>query len=58
MCVGEGYAWFSIILYLMFCLVSASLSYASFSLSPDNGFIPESLLEGVMKALDLVSEPE
>lgn len=24
----------------------------------DNGFIPESLLEDVMKALDLVSEPE
>lgn len=30
----------------------------SLSLSPDNGFIPESLLEDVMKALDLVSEPE
>ena len=27
-------------------------------LSLDNGFIPESLLEDVMKALDLVSEPE
>lgn len=26
--------------------------------SPDNGFIPESLLEDVMKALDLVSDPE
>ena len=28
------------------------------SRSLDNGFIPESLLEDVMKALDLVSEPE
>lgn len=30
----------------------------SLSLPPDNGFIPDSLLEEVMKALDLVSEPE
>uniref|UniRef100_A0A3B4AEC5 Ubiquitin carboxyl-terminal hydrolase MINDY n=1 Tax=Periophthalmus magnuspinnatus TaxID=409849 RepID=A0A3B4AEC5_9GOBI len=28
------------------------------SFDPENGFIPESLLEDVMKALDLVSEPE
>lgn len=26
--------------------------------SLDNGFIPDTLLEDVMKALDLVSEPE
>lgn len=32
--------------------------YLSVLLSADNGFIPESLLEDVMKALDLVSEPE
>lgn len=30
----------------------------SLSLPLDNGFIPDCLLEEVMKALDLVSEPE
>lgn len=61
MCVGEGFAlFFNSSLYLMFCLKSAPFLYVSFSrsLSVDNGFIPESLLEDVMKALDLVSEPE
>lgn len=38
---------------LLSLYVSLSLSF-----SPDNGFIPDSLLEDVMKALDLVSEPE
>lgn len=30
----------------------------SFVTSLDNGFIPDTLLEDVMKALDLVSDPE
>lgn len=30
----------------------------SFATSSDNGFIPDTLLEDVMKALDLVSDPE
>jgi len=31
------------------------MSFVAFS---DNGFIPDTLLEDVMKALDLVSDPE
>ncbi|MEQ2277921.1 hypothetical protein XENORESO_009789 [Xenotaenia resolanae] len=46
--------------FLLLCTVyDVPLShYVSFCRSLDNGFIPESLLEDVMKALDLVSEPE
>uniref|UniRef100_A0A3Q2CT06 Ubiquitin carboxyl-terminal hydrolase MINDY n=1 Tax=Cyprinodon variegatus TaxID=28743 RepID=A0A3Q2CT06_CYPVA len=42
---------------LSFILSSARRVFQSFD-PEDNGFIPESLLEDVMKALDLVSEPE
>jgi len=37
---------------------SNHLPLSSFSSSSDNGFIPDTLLEDVMKALDLVSEPD
>lgn len=37
---------------------SNHLPLSSFSSSSDNGFIPDTLLEDVMKALDLVSETD
>lgn len=40
------------------CIALSLCLSLSLSFSPDNGFIPDSLLEDVMKALDLVSEPE
>lgn len=54
---------FNMSLYVTFPIGSVSASKCT-TLFPlplffsDNGFIPESLLEDVMKALDLVSEPE
>ena len=56
MCSGKAVSCSSLCLILSQTF-ARSLALA-LSRSLDNGFIPESLLEDVMKALDLVSEPE